>query len=126
MAAALSWLRRRGPRLPEAVLQRWFRKRLVICCLCDIDTGTLRHSADLGNPEPPNASSTPHHVQVSVVLASGDGSAKRVSKDAVLERGAQLLIPKSAAVATPAAAMAPSSGAGAIACLSRANTADST
>jgi hypothetical protein len=28
--AALSWLRRRGPQLPEAVLQRLFRKRQVI------------------------------------------------------------------------------------------------
>lgn len=59
---ALSWLRRRGPPLPESVLHRLFRKR-----------------------------------QVKVVTAAGSEGPKRVSKDALLLRGAQLLIPTSAA-----------------------------
>ena len=75
LAAALAWLRRRGPPLPHGVLERLFRKRQV---------RVLADAPSQGTAEAP-----------------APGKLRRIGRDAALSPGALLLIPKAVAISAP-------------------------
>ena len=113
---ALSWLRRRGPKLPDSVLHRLFRRRQVcqaaitplypgpapvfaVCCsifllvqACSEASLPRRHvlvQTHLGGDRSGSLMSQ-------VRLLDAEGGVRRVAKDALLPAGARLLLPRAA------------------------------